>query len=455
MNKAYVDINWENYPSENTPLNEDNLNKMVSAINLNGENIQSLDVSKATIEEVNPLVKDVTRDENTGIVTVTKKDGSTSKFGTGLDTSKQLHLSLYNSDYDPTLEPSSSYFIDKVATLVAGDKNYQHLCAATADESGSVWLQSVDGPAYTRGPKGGDLDLNPLGGDVRVNKSAVLTAANWSNYISVSGGTDTNTKLYFGTIFNHTSGTGSSSPFDALNPSAAVDDLYINTNYGYVYTCTASKTSTTKSVWKYTARLQFDHRRLFPSATGLIGDTPLIGLYDDGASVDNLKSQMWHGTGYINALVYSGSFHIVAGGASNKNELDIDLEDSNAFNDIAYSPTGITPIRGITVIFAVTTSVYGAYDFGEQEACYIAQWAFPDATDFTLDVWSEVGSVFYKTWISSPKPPEVIKVDGIKLWLDTSNGYHIKIAGVNTGYGLDITSGSKTSGQSSDSVEIK
>lgn len=189
MNKAYVDINWENYPSENTPLNEDNLNKMVSAINLNGENIQSLDVSKATIEEVNPLVKDVTRDENTGIVTVTKKDGSTSKFGTGLDASKQLHLSLYNSDYDPTLEPSSSYFIDKVATLVTGDKNYQHLCAATADESGSVWLQSVDGPAYTGGPKGGVLDLNPLGGDVRANKSPVLTAANWSNYISSSGGT--------------------------------------------------------------------------------------------------------------------------------------------------------------------------------------------------------------------------------------------------------------------------
>lgn len=182
MNKAYVDINWENYPSENTPLNKDNLNKMVSAINLNGENIQSLDVSKATIEEVNPLVKDVTRDENTGIVTVAKKDGSTSKFGTGLDTSKQLHLSLYNSDYDPTLEPSSSYFIDKVATLVTGDKNYQHLCAATADESGSVWLQSVDGPAYTGGPKGGVLDLNPLGGDVRVNKSKIITESNMKSH---------------------------------------------------------------------------------------------------------------------------------------------------------------------------------------------------------------------------------------------------------------------------------
>lgn len=182
MNKAYVDINWENYPSENTPLNEDNLNKMVSAINLNGENIQSLDVSKATIEEVKPLVKDVARDENTGIVTVTKKDGSTSKFGTGLDTSKQLHLSLYNSDYDPTLEPSSSYFIDKVATLVTGDKNYQHLCIATADQSGGMWLQSIYGGSGTANPSTEILDLNPLGGDVRVNKSKIITESNMNSH---------------------------------------------------------------------------------------------------------------------------------------------------------------------------------------------------------------------------------------------------------------------------------
>ena len=28
MNKAHVPINWENYPSDETPLNERNLNKM-------------------------------------------------------------------------------------------------------------------------------------------------------------------------------------------------------------------------------------------------------------------------------------------------------------------------------------------------------------------------------------------------------------------------------------------
>ena len=45
MNKAHVPINWENYPSDETPLNERNLNKMDSAIGIIDDNVVTLDES--------------------------------------------------------------------------------------------------------------------------------------------------------------------------------------------------------------------------------------------------------------------------------------------------------------------------------------------------------------------------------------------------------------------------
>lgn len=73
MNKAHVPINWENYPSDETPLNERNLNKMDSAIGIIDDNVVTLDATKATKTEVATLVADVTFEESTGIITITKR----------------------------------------------------------------------------------------------------------------------------------------------------------------------------------------------------------------------------------------------------------------------------------------------------------------------------------------------------------------------------------------------
>ena len=46
LNKVYTRINWENYPSENTDIDEINLNKMDSAIDALDNRIISQDALK-------------------------------------------------------------------------------------------------------------------------------------------------------------------------------------------------------------------------------------------------------------------------------------------------------------------------------------------------------------------------------------------------------------------------
>ncbi len=75
MQKLYSRINWENEPSIETPLNEQNLNRMDAALDNVDNRVISQDAEKADKTELNDLVKDWVIDEETGIITVTKKSG--------------------------------------------------------------------------------------------------------------------------------------------------------------------------------------------------------------------------------------------------------------------------------------------------------------------------------------------------------------------------------------------
>lgn len=76
MNKVYTRINWENYPSENTAMDEENLNKMDSAINELDNRIIQQDTTKVDKTVINKGVSDWTMDEQTGVITVARYDGS-------------------------------------------------------------------------------------------------------------------------------------------------------------------------------------------------------------------------------------------------------------------------------------------------------------------------------------------------------------------------------------------
>ena len=116
MNKTYSRINWENYPSDATPINETNLNKIDYSLNEVDNRVIEHETTKATKEEVASLVADVTFEESTGIITVTKKNGSSITIDTSME------KIAINFDYDAKTQQI-------VLTLIDGTKQYIDLSA--------------------------------------------------------------------------------------------------------------------------------------------------------------------------------------------------------------------------------------------------------------------------------------------------------------------------------------
>lgn len=85
MQKSYTRINWENYPSENTPLNETNLNRIDYATNEIDNRVIELDTSKANATELSSLIKNIGVDEQTGVITITYYNNTTSTIQTTLN----------------------------------------------------------------------------------------------------------------------------------------------------------------------------------------------------------------------------------------------------------------------------------------------------------------------------------------------------------------------------------
>jgi hypothetical protein len=116
MNKAHTMINWEDYPSINTPLAARILNKNDVALDLVDDRVVELDANKAGKTEIATLVADVKYDEATGIFTVTKKNGSMLTIDT------KLEKLAINFEYDKNTE-------QLIITLDDGTKQYIDLSA--------------------------------------------------------------------------------------------------------------------------------------------------------------------------------------------------------------------------------------------------------------------------------------------------------------------------------------
>ena len=84
MEKAYSRINWENYPSEATPLNESNLNRIDYATNEIDNRVIALDTTKLSKTDANGLVQAININNQTGTITITKMDGTTVSLETNL-----------------------------------------------------------------------------------------------------------------------------------------------------------------------------------------------------------------------------------------------------------------------------------------------------------------------------------------------------------------------------------
>ena len=95
MQKIYSRINWENFPSEKTAVNESNLNKMDLAIDNLDDRVVAIDASKVDLTKANDLVEEILWDESNGTLTVVKMNGSSAVIDT------KLEKLAVNFTYDP------------------------------------------------------------------------------------------------------------------------------------------------------------------------------------------------------------------------------------------------------------------------------------------------------------------------------------------------------------------
>lgn len=96
MNKLYSRIIWQNFPSENTALNESNLNRMDLGLDNLDNRVIEMNSTKVSVEQANQLVKEVRYDESTGKIEVEKMNGSIAVIDT------KLEKLAVNFSYDST-----------------------------------------------------------------------------------------------------------------------------------------------------------------------------------------------------------------------------------------------------------------------------------------------------------------------------------------------------------------
>lgn len=85
MQKAHVNQNWENFPSINTPINEQNLNKLDRSVDEIDDRVISLDTTKLNLSDAQALVKSLTFNQSNGVFTITYFNGSTTTIDTMLE----------------------------------------------------------------------------------------------------------------------------------------------------------------------------------------------------------------------------------------------------------------------------------------------------------------------------------------------------------------------------------
>ena len=121
LSKTYSRINWENEPSVRSPLSEGNLNRMDYALNEVDNRVINLDTIKADEDDMLLAFKSISFDENTGIFTFTRFNGTIVTIDT------LLEKVVTNWDYDDN--PSSTNYQKLIITTQDGVVKYIDLSA--------------------------------------------------------------------------------------------------------------------------------------------------------------------------------------------------------------------------------------------------------------------------------------------------------------------------------------
>lgn len=253
MNKTYNRINWENYPSDKTPINEQNLNKIDYATDEMDNRIITLDTEKATKVEVSELFKEVALDEQTGIITFTRKNGATVTIDTPME---KIALNIY---YDPVTEMLTLPLID--GTQMEVDLSRLITEYEFTDSDTIAFSVSADGKVSAIVKEGsiGEKHLRPdYLADIKVESAkAQLSAENAENNAKLSkswavgdtgmrDGEDTDNSKYYSGISKQWSDTSkgyadsAEDTLEQINKKVQMAEFDIDDDGNLVYTDGAS-----------------------------------------------------------------------------------------------------------------------------------------------------------------------------------------------------------------------
>lgn len=172
MQKVYERINWENYPSTDTPLNETNLNKVDYAVDAIDDRVISLDTTKANQSDFLQSVHSVTLDTTTGILTVTYENGTVYTVDT------KLEKIAINFDYDD--DPTSAHYQQLIITLDDGTVKYIDMSALVTqyefDDSTDIAF-TVTGGRVSASIKNGSVTRQKIDPDYLAQIDAQVNAA--------------------------------------------------------------------------------------------------------------------------------------------------------------------------------------------------------------------------------------------------------------------------------------
>ena len=153
MQKIYSRINWENFPSEKTAVNESNLNKMDLAIDNLDDRVVAMDASKVDLTRANELVKEILWDESNGTLTVVKMNGSRAVIDTKLE---KLAVNFSFDEANQRL----------VIVLDDGTKQYVDLSAFVTPfefkDGDVIYFEVVGGNLVSAGIKDGTISEEKL-----------------------------------------------------------------------------------------------------------------------------------------------------------------------------------------------------------------------------------------------------------------------------------------------------
>ena len=145
--KVYTRINWLNKSeSLTTPLGKTNLNKMDKAINLIDDEVVSMsakideiDTTKVSADQLNNMVTDVSFNDKTGVISITKYNGTVLNIDTAMEKiAVNFEYNAQTQQLILTLENGEKQYIDMSALITQYEFKDTDTIAFSVDSDGKV-----------------------------------------------------------------------------------------------------------------------------------------------------------------------------------------------------------------------------------------------------------------------------------------------------------------------------